>query len=94
MADFEITGKVTVEQSDLNNVTKNIEKAGDAAKSLKQQFREATQELQRLSSADIVDEEKVKAAAQRVGQLKDAIGDANEAAGAFAGNTFENLKHR
>jgi hypothetical protein len=92
MADFEITGKVTVEQSDLNNVTKNIEKAGDAAKSLKQQFREATQELQRLSSADIVDEEKVKAAAQRVGQLKDAIGDANEAAGAFAGNTFENLE--
>ena len=59
-------------------------------KSLKQQLREATQEAQRLATADVIDQEALQEAVQKTAQLKDAMADVNEQVAVFAsGSKYE-----
>lgn len=84
--------KYKLEVDGVENVEKDLNGVGSAAESLRKQLREATLELQRLSSAEVIDDKAIENAAQRVGELRDRISEANERASVFAGNTFENLQ--
>lgn len=89
MADETI--KIKVEVDGVDNVANDLENATEATKSLKAQLREATLELQKLQDTEGIDPEKIRQQAMVVGELKDKIGEANEMAQAFSGNTFENM---
>ena len=59
-------------------------------KSLKQELREATQEAQRLATAEVVDQAALAAAIKRTAELKDAMADVNEQVSVFAsGSKYE-----
>lgn len=83
--------KIRIDVEVQGNVGDQINQATEATKGLKQQLREATVALQELQDQPGVNQEKLIAAAQRVGELRDAIGDANQMANSFAGNNFENM---
>jgi len=85
------TVKIKIETSGGDDIANNLDKGAEAAKSLKAQLREATLELQNLSDQPGIDPAKIEAAAKKVGELKDAIGDANDLAKNFEGNRFENM---
>lgn len=87
------TVKIKIETTGGEDIVNNLNKADDAAKSLKAQLREATLELQNMSDQPGIDPVKLQEAAQRVGELRDKIGEANENAAAFAGNKFENISN-
>lgn len=89
MADEKI--KIDIEVNGTGNIAEEINQVTEASRSLKAQLREAQLELQKLSDTPGVDVEQLQQAAQRVGELKDAIGDANDMANNFAGNSFENM---
>lgn len=85
------TVKIQIETTGGDNIADNLNNGAEAAKSLKAQLREATLELQNLSDQPGIDPAKIEAAAKKVGELKDAIGDANDLAKNFEGNRFENM---
>jgi hypothetical protein len=85
------TVKIKIETQGGGDIVKDLDKGVEAAKSLKLQLREANLELQRLSDQEGIDEQQLISAAQRVGELKDKISEANENAAAFSGNKFENV---
>jgi uncharacterized membrane protein (Fun14 family) len=59
-------------------------------KSLKLQLREATEEAQRLATAEVVDQAALAKAIQRTAELKDAMADVNEQVAVFAsGSKYE-----
>lgn len=89
MADEKIV--IDVEVKGTGNIVSEVEAAAEASKSLKAQLREATLELQRLSDTPGIDTEQIRQQAAVVGELKDAIGDANDMANSFSGNSFENM---
>ena len=82
---------IQIETTGGDDIVKNIDKGTEAAKSLKAQLREAKTELQNLADQPGVDPAKIEAAAKKVGELTDAIGDANDMAKNFSGNKFENV---
>jgi len=85
------TVKIKIETTGGDDIANNLDKGAEAAKSLKAQLREATMELQNMSDQPGIDPAKIEAAARKVGELKDAIGDANDMAKSFEGNKFENM---
>lgn len=86
--------KIELEVDGLNNIGKEMEQAEKATKNLRQQLKEATLELQELSQTEGVDPDKVQEAAIKVGELKDAISDANEQANIFAsGSKYERVSN-
>ena len=85
------TVKIKIETQGGSDIVKDLDKGVEAAKSLKLQLKEANLELQRLSDQEGIDEQQLISAAQRVGELRDKISEANENAAAFSGNKFENL---
>ena len=85
------TVKIKIETEGGGDIVKDLDKGAEAAKSLKAQLREANLELQRLSDQPGIDEQQIISAAQRVGELRDQISEANERAATFAGNKFENI---
>ena len=88
------TVKIKIETTGGDNIAKNIDEGSEAAKNLKQQLREATIELQNLSQTPGVDPKAVEEAAIKVGELKDAIADANEQANVFAsGSKYERVSN-
>ena len=90
MADEKI--KIKIETDGVDNLTNDLEQAGEASKNLKTQLREATLELQKLATTEGVDPNKVEEAAKKVGELRDAIADANEQANLFAaGSKYERV---
>jgi len=85
------TVKIKIETTGGEDISNNLDKASESAKSLKAQLMEAKRELQNMSDQPGIDPAKMEAAAKRVGELTDAIGDANDMAKNFAGNKFENM---
>ena len=75
-------------------ISYKIEVDDAPVKSLKQQFREATEEAQRLATAEVVDEKALQAAIQKTAELKDAMMDVNEQVTELAaGSPFEKMKN-
>jgi hypothetical protein len=63
-------------------------------KSLRQQLRDANTEVQNLSNADVIDEQKLQAAINKAAELKDRFGDANDAVRELAtGSDFEKMQN-
>ena len=61
---------------------------------LRQQFRQAREEVIALQQSDIIDPAKIQAATLKAGQLKDAISDANEQIAVMAGGSeFEKVSN-
>jgi hypothetical protein len=61
---------------------------------LRQQFRQAREEVIALQQADIIDPAKIQAATLKAGALKDAIADANEQIAVMAGGSeFEKVSN-
>jgi len=86
--------KLELEVDGLDNIGKEMEQAEKATKNLRQQLKEATLELQELATTEGVDPNKVQEAAIKVGELKDAIADANEQANIFAsGSKYERVSN-
>ena len=91
---------IKVETDGVDNLENELNGATEASKSLKQELKEARNNLLELSQTPGVDPKAVEEAAQKVGELKDAIADANEQANIFAsgskyervGNAFGEIK--
>jgi hypothetical protein len=69
----------------IDSLTNSIEQNTEATKTLKQQYKEAVLEVQRLSDEFGETSRQVTEAAKRAGELKDKIEDANDAIAAFKG---------
>jgi hypothetical protein len=69
----------------IDSLTNSIEQNTEATKTLKQQYKEAVLEVQRLSDEFGETSKQVTEAAKRAGELKDKIEDANDAIAAFKG---------
>lgn len=90
MADETI--KIKIDVDGVDNISKDMNSATESTKNLRVQLKEARDELQALSTTPGVDPEKVQEAAQKVGELKDAIANANEQANLFAsGSKYERV---
>ena len=91
---------IKVETDGVDNLENELNGATEASKSLKQELKEARNNLLELSQTPGIDPKAVEEAAQKVGELKDAIADANEQANIFAsgskyervGNAFGEIK--
>ena len=79
--------QIKIETTGGEKIAENINKANESAKSLKQQLREMTQELQNLEPGT----KKFNDLTAAAGQLKDQIADTNAAIQATAGSGVENL---
>ena len=69
----------------IDSLTNSIEQNTEATKTLKQQYKEAVLEVQRLSDEFGETSRQVTEAAKRAGELKDKIEDANDTIAAFKG---------
>jgi len=71
--------------TNVNQLTNSIDQNTEATKSLKQQYREAVQEAQRLAEEFGATSKQAAEAAKRAANLKDSIEDTNDAIAAFKG---------
>ena len=72
----------------------DIEVNSTPVKNLKTQLREATEEAQRLASAEVVDTEALEAAVKKTAELKDVMADVNEQVAVFAsGSKYEQVSN-
>lgn len=71
--------------SNINQLTNSIDQNTESVRSLKQQYKEATLEVQRLADEFGATSKEVVEAAKRAADLKDRIEDANDAIQAFKG---------
>lgn len=71
--------------TNVNQLTNSIDQNTEATKSLKQQYREAVEEAQRLAEEFGSTSKQAAEAAKRAANLKDSIEDTNDAIAAFKG---------
>lgn len=83
--------KVKIETSGGEELIDILDKSEEAAVSLKKQFREAEKALMDMVNTPGIDPKKIEEQAQKVGELKDKMDEAREAADAFSRSSFENV---
>ena len=86
--------KLELEVEGLDKVNSNLDNAEKSADSLRKQFIEAKKEVDRLASADVIDQAAMDEAIGKMAELKDRMNDVNEEVNIFAsGSKYEQVSN-